>query len=234
MNAPPRRGSLLIFAKAPRPGLVKTRLSPPFSPQQAADFYSCMLSDVLSTSARASQALGLEAILAVYPVDALQEMADRCPAGFRVVAQRGRDLSERMAWALAETAAASGLPVLLRGSDSPLLSERVHERALLSLDTHDLVVSPARDGGYSLIGLRNSCLGLFDHAMSTDSVLDDTLANADAAGLKSEVLEVGSDVDTVADLAMLERVRNETDREQCPLTYEFLARCDAWASDSAS
>lgn len=63
-------GALVVFAKQPLPGQVKTRLCPPFTPEQAADFYACMLDDVLESTLRASAALGLVAVLALLPPEA--------------------------------------------------------------------------------------------------------------------------------------------------------------------
>lgn len=203
---------------------------PPFSPEQAAELYACMLADVLDTTAKVCRRLDLDAIVALHPASAMHELAERCPSCFRVVAQRGRDLAKRMERAVLEAAAAASLPVLLRGSDSPLLAERTHEEAFACLATHDLVASPDRDGGYSLIGLNQPCAGLFDHAMSTRSVLEDTLANARAASLRTKLLEPGSDFDHAADLLTLQRARERrADAERCRRTLAFLDRTDAWS-----
>lgn len=223
------RGAVVVLAKAPRPGLVKTRMSPPFSLQQAADLSACMLSDVLAETVAASRSLGLEAVVAVHPADALCELASLAPPGFRVVAQHGSTLSERLIRAAAEAAATGASPILLRGSDSPLLSVQTHADALTALATNDVVVSPDRDGGYSLIGLRVPRAALFQHEMSTRSVLEDTLARAQAAGLRTHRLPPGGDIDTASDLAGLARACADGSAQQlCPRTLEFLDRCDGW------
>ena len=74
-------GTLVVFAKQPLPGQVKTRLCPPFTPELAADFYACMLEDVLETTLRASAALGLGAVLALQPPDAAATFS--APVGLR-------------------------------------------------------------------------------------------------------------------------------------------------------
>ena len=217
-----------MFAKAPRAGAVKTRMSPPFTPEEAAELYACMLADVLESTAHVCGELGLEPVLSVHPRAATAELARACPASFAVTVQCGADLSERMEWAVAQAAAAGALPVILRGSDSPLLPGRIVAAALHALERDELVVSPDPDGGYSLVGLRVACPGVFAHAMSTGSVLDDTLANARAAGLGTALLEPGSDVDTAADLATLARACERTDAERCRRTLDFLDRIDGW------
>lgn len=212
---------LVVFAKAPRPGLVKTRMCPPLSPEQAADLYSHMLDDVLEASAAFAVSLGLVVWVAVHPQEAVGEIAARARAGQRVVAQRGRDLSGRMAWASAEASASGASRVLLRGSDSPAMSEAIVASALERLEDHDLVVSPDRDGGYSLIGTCRAQPGLFDHPMSTSSVMHDTLERARALGLRSHRLAASFDLDCVDDLVQLEALRGTPDALLCPRTLRY-------------
>jgi hypothetical protein len=222
------RGWLVVFAKAPSAGRVKTRLSPPFSPGQAAAFYACMLEDVLGTSARAAHSLRIEPVLAVHPPEAIEDLAARAPAGFRVVIQRGPSLAHRMAHVAAQAAAAGSRGVLLRGSDSPLLEEHALAEAWRALHEADLVVSPDRDGGYSLVGVRGPAPGLFDHPMSTASVLEDTLANAARLCLHARLLAPGFDIDTASDLRRLSEARRENPSLPCPRTLAFLDQNGLW------
>ena len=222
------RGWIVVFAKAPRPGRVKTRLTPPFTPEQAASFYECLLDDVLLATAEFSRDLALEPVVAVHPPEALVEIVVRVPRETRVVAQQGRDLSERMSLAVREAAAGGASRILLRGSDSPCLDGSVVAAALDRLEDHDLVLQPERDGGYGLVGLRRPCPGLFDHEMSTASVLDETLARARARGLRVHLLPAGFDIDTVADLALLARAREANAVRSCPRTLAFLDENDLW------
>lgn len=215
-------GSLVVFAKAPRPGQVKTRLCPPLHPEQAAELYAAMLADVLAASARFAQELCLDAVLAVHPASAAPELARTAPTRFRVVAQRGPDLARRMAHAVEECAAAGAGRILLRGSDSPALGGEIVAEALSALEEADLAVSPDRDGGYSLIGLRRPVPGLFDHPMSTQSVLEDTLANAAAAGLDTRTLSPCFDVDSAEDLRGLSTLAPRVHAELCPRTHSYL------------
>lgn len=221
------RGVVLVFAKAPRPGLVKTRMTPPLSPSEAAELYACLLDDVLDTTSESAQRLGLDAVVAVYPAGACGEIARRAPPRFRVVAQCGQDLAQRMGWAVSEAAAGGFSPVLLRGSDSPALSPGTIEEALVSLRTMDVVISPDLDGGYNLIGLRTPAPALFEQPMSTGAVLADTLASASRQGLRTRVLAGGFDLDTAADLHWLAEARR-CGSPPCPRTLSFLDDRALW------
>jgi len=224
------RGPLLIvFAKRPEAGAVKTRLCPPFTPVQAAEFYACLLEDVLETMARAAPAIGLSLRLAIHPDEAVESPGVPVPAGFSVVGQRGPGLSERMEHAIAEAAAEGFGPILVRGSDSPALSGAVLEAALAELETADLVICPDLDGGYNLVGLCRPAPGIFDHAMSTASVLDDTLAHAARLGLRHVVLSEGFDIDTLDDLRVL--CSATATMGSCSRTWAYLDKNDLWPRD---
>lgn len=222
------RDALIVFAKQPRAGQVKTRLCPPLSPGQAAAFYAAMLDDVLEVSAEAAHRYDLEAVLEVTPESAVPEMRRRCPEGFRVLPQRGRDLSERMSRGLTAASARGAQRVLLRGSDSPALSAARIGEALLALSAHELVLCPDRDGGYALIGLRGVAPDLFSHPMSTAHVLRDTLERARRAGLRSCLLEEGFDVDRIADLRWLAEARTAGRLSGCPRTLRYLDEHALW------
>jgi rSAM/selenodomain-associated transferase 1 len=220
------KGALVVFAKQPAPGRVKTRLCPPFSPEQAAAFYACMLEDVLEASVAACEALGLEPVLAVAPPEAAATLA--APAGVRREPQLGPDLGARMEHALARELARGRRPVLLRGSDSPTLGRATLAAALAALEGSDLVICPDRDGGYNLVAARRAAPGLFAHPMSTASVLADTLSRAVACGLLHTLLPAGFDVDTAADLALLAAARRDGAAGDCPRTLAYLDRWALW------
>jgi hypothetical protein len=223
-----RRDAFVVFAKAPRPGSVKTRMTPTLRPEAAADFYRCMLEDVLEASAGAARTLGAELVLAVQPPEAVRELVGLAPGEFRVVAQRGPDLGRRMEWAVAEAAAGGARAVVLRGSDSPALGASAFSAALAALDEADLALSPDRDGGYNLVALRRPAPGLFDHPMSTASVLDDTRSRARGLGLRVRTLAPSFDLDTPADLELLAEARRVDPRLPCPRTLAWLDRHEVW------
>jgi hypothetical protein len=223
----PARGVLVVFAKAPRPGEVKTRMCPPLSQVEAAELYASMLADVLETTSRAAPPLGLDPVLAVHPPDLCGALASEVPTPFRVIPQRGADLAARMAWAVREAAAGGARRVLLRGSDSPTLDGQALAEALADLDTHDVVLRPDRDGGYNLVGLRWPTPEIFEHPMSTPSVLEETLALARRLGLATRVADPGFDLDTLADLRWLARERDRA-RKLCARTLAFVDRRGLW------
>lgn len=223
------RGVLAVFAKEPRPGQVKTRMTPPLRPEQAATLYAHLLDDVLALSAEACRRFGLDGVLALHPPDAGPRLAGRVPAGFRIVAQRGPDLSARLARAVAELAAGGDMPILVRGSDSPGMDLEAIGAAIAGLAAHDLVVAPDRDGGYNLVGLRSPVSGLFDHTMSAPSSLAELLERARERGLCVQVLRPGFDLDTVGDLDWLARARASGDTLPCPRTLAWLDAENLWA-----
>jgi hypothetical protein len=225
-------GALVVFAKLPVPGQVKTRMVPPLTARQAADLYSELLGDVLAASAQMARSLGLVPSLAVHPPSAVPEFSDRIAEGFQVFPQLGKNLGERMEAAVVEVAARGMDRILLRGSDSPILDGSKVRAALLALDDYDLVVSPDLDGGYNLIGLREPAPGLFDHPMSTATVLEDTLANASARGLRAHLQDATFDLDTAEDLRLLADARagasSAAVAKLCPRTLAYLDAQDLW------
>lgn len=226
-------GALVVFARQPVPGRVKTRLCPPFSAEQAAALYRAMLADVLEASAGFASRLGLELLLAVTPGSACAELARMAPASYQVVPQRGASLAERMTWAVSEQAAAGHDRILLRGSDSPVLDGESVAQAFTALEEVELVLCPDRDGGYNLVGLRAPAPGLFDHPMSTERVLDDTLACAARLGLRTRVQPARFDVDRAEDLALLAAARAAGAGALCPRTLAYLDTHALWPARRA-
>ena len=207
------RGWLVIFAKTPAPGQVKTRLSPPFSPVEAAELYRCLLLDALDESSLAATELECDAVIAVDPAGAAMEIVSHAPPGFRAIPQGEGELGARMSRVAAQAAAAGAPFALLRGSDSPCLDRASLRAAAVALHAADLVVRPDPDGGYNLVGLGARALeigprgGLFDHPMSTPVVLRDTLLRAERLDLRVELMVHGFDIDRFDDLRRLAAAR---------------------------
>ncbi len=203
-------------------------MCPPLSPEQAAALYAAMLDDVIATTAAAAADAGAATWLSVHPADAVAELCARCPPGFAGEPQRGADLAQRMEHAVARAAAAGYERILLRGSDNPSLPGAAIVEGLATLDDAELAVGPDRDGGYGWIALRGAVPGLFDHAMSTASVLSDTLARAAALGLRARTLAPHFDLDTAADLALLASARERGEARECPRTLALLDALELW------
>lgn len=213
---PDRRPAIGLFAKPVVPGLVKTRLVPPLTHDGAARLYAGFLADLADTlnggpwdwTVFSTEPGGQRA---TWPVNA--------PLPARLHPQSGADLGERMHRAfealLHGGAAPSG--ALIVGSDHPTLSRRTLVDACAALTGADLVLGPAEDGGYTLIGLREPAAELFTGiAWSTASVLAATLERADTLGMTVALLPPEADVDTPEDLdALLERLRGD-DQDALP------------------
>ena len=190
----------IIFAKEPLPGQVKTRLTPPFSPEMACRLYHCFLEDIIEETVRLR---GMEIALAYTPAGARGFFQGLAPPQVRLVAQEGRGLGERQARAFAWGFEAGYDIVLLRGSDTPDLPGEIMLEAeeKLAAGTAQVVLGPARDGGYYLIGLQDRHPRLFEGLVwSTGSVLADTLSRARELDLKVHLLPYWQDIDTYADL----------------------------------
>jgi rSAM/selenodomain-associated transferase 1 len=182
------RPALIVIAKAPLPGRVKTRLCPPCTPEQAARLARAALEDTLAACDAAAGAGRRVVALDGEPDGWL-------PDGWDVVAQRGDGLAERLARAFADI----GGPAFLVGMDTPQVSARRIEAGLAALARADAVYGPAADGGYWAIGLREPDAGVFDGvAMSRDHTGAVQRARLAALGLRTVDLPRLLDVDDIA------------------------------------
>ncbi|MEW6659662.1 MAG: TIGR04282 family arsenosugar biosynthesis glycosyltransferase [Thermodesulfobacteriota bacterium] len=197
---------LIIFAKEPRPGQVKTRLCPPLAGEVAARLYQCFLEDILEEMARVP---GLNLALAYTPDTARDFFQELTPAGFSLFPQADADLGERLAQAFDQGFAGGFKTVLVRNSDSPDLPGKLVLAAAQALESKqaDLVLGPSPDGGYYLVGLQARRPELFQEmAWSTPGVLPETLSRAARLSLAVHLLPHWPDIDTLADLqAFLKR-----------------------------
>lgn len=202
MPGPADSTIVLVFAKSPRPGEVKTRLMPALTALQAADLHKRMV-DLALEHARAS-ALGPVTLCCAPNTDCpeLSGLARR--HGAELQPQKGEGLGERMAHAISH-----GLEhhrrVLLMGSDCPWLDEKVLIKAGAALDHGaDVVLVPAVDGGYVLVGAREPCDAMFSNVpWGTSEVLETTRQRLKAAGLNWLELAPLRDIDRPDDLDLL-------------------------------
>lgn len=203
------RGSqcaLAVMAKAPRTGKVKTRLSPPLTLDQSAAINICFLRDTaenIADVARSGRAFG---VISYTPVGDEALFDDLLPAGFALIPQRGDGFGERLL-ATAEDLLNCGYgSVCLIDSDSPTISAGAFEQAIRQLERPGdrIVVGPAHDGGYYLIGVKRAHPELFRNiSWSTSSVFAETIAAAKAAHLEAAILPLWYDVDDAATLDIL-------------------------------
>lgn len=197
-----------VFARWPRPGVVKTRLSPALPPELACALHVALVADTLATAAaagaRESFVLWADAPRGTVPGTRLEAPAGIVlPAGMRAGAQSGGTLGDRLDTAFDALLAARARAVVI-GTDCPGLRPRHLRDAFEALASNDAVLGPARDGGYWLIGLRVRAPALFEGvAWGTDAVLAQTLERAGRARLSVATLETLDDLDTPSDLARL-------------------------------
>lgn len=184
--------SLVVIAKEPLAGRVKTRLTPPFTPTQAAALAEAALHDSLHAVA---------ATPAGQRVLALDGLPGRwLPPGFVVIPQRGVSLDERLAAAFTDAHRLRAEPVVLIGMDTPQVTPELLSAASEALGSHDAVFGPAADGGFWLLGLREPDPRLLlDVPMSHPETGKHQLDRLERAGLNVHLLPELIDVDTAAD-----------------------------------
>ena len=179
--------TVLVLAKTPLAGRVKTRLCPPCTPEEAADVAAAALADTIDVAVRTGAV--------VLAVDGVLP----CPAGTAVIPQRGVGLGARIAAAFADVGAG---PILLIGMDTPQVTPALLTSCLSALDgSADAVLGPAEDGGWWALGLHDPLQArlLEDVPMSTPHTGRDTLAALHAAGLQVRLLPTLRDVDRWTD-----------------------------------
>ena len=197
------------MAKAPRPGKVKTRLSPPLTAGQAAALNICFIRDTTENLQQVTEASSSSGIIAYTPVGDEAAFDDLLPPGFKLIGQRGDGFGERLFSVCEDLFACGFSSVCLIDSDSPTMPQAalLHAVALLERPGDRVVLGGSDDGGYYLIGLKQLHRRLFQQIdWSTERVLTQTLERAGEIGLKAELLETWYDVD---DAATLERLRRE-------------------------
>jgi rSAM/selenodomain-associated transferase 1 len=220
--------AVIVMTKAPRAGESKTRLAPVLSAGGAATLAACFFRDACACA----RAVAGEMVVAYAPGDgraALEELLRDGAAGRGVhwVAQRGRDLGERLAAAVEDVFEQGLGPVVVIGTDSPTLPPAYVARALDALagGAADAALGPARDGGYYLVGLARPAPSLFYGVeWSTPRAYRQTVEGAARLGLRLLELPLWYDVDTPADLRRLraELSADEQARRRAPATYEWL------------
>lgn len=193
--------ALIIFAKAPRFGRVKTRLQPGLTPEDSLSLYRAMVEDLLK---QLRHTAFCDVKIFYYPSNAKNEVKSWLGDQFEYFPQRGEDLGEKMYEAIAEISRRNYKKVVLIGSDIPTIDTTTIVRAFSTLDSYDVVLGPSQDGGYYLIGLKKAYPRLFETiAWSTNIVLDQTIMKARQLNLDVVQLEIKSDIDTYDDVVEL-------------------------------
>lgn len=193
--------SLIVFAKEPIIGRVKTRLENKLSRETCLDLYKCFLKDILDTA----RIVDCDSrILAYESAGARPVYLENAGAGFIFHKQSGYDLGRRMDDAFRFARKRGAKATVIIGSDSPTLTGENIDDAYSALEKKDIVVGPCDDGGYYLIGLKEPSLELFSGIeWSRSGVLLKTLENIKTMGKSVSVLKEWYDIDDEKGLGRL-------------------------------
>lgn len=199
--------ALVVFAKAPLVGEVKTRLIGQFSPEEATELYVCFLQDTFAMMEEVqAEREQVSLVLCYTPADEIEAFESADLEGCLFLAQHGQDLGERLHNCFTDLLAAGFHSIVILGADTPTLPEEFIIEAFHRLAaSQEVIIGPATDGGYYLIGSNNSCPQLFvDIDWGTDAVLVQTQARADKSETTLSLLPPWEDVDTPEALGKLQ------------------------------
>lgn len=211
---------LVIMAKAPRPGMVKTRLAPNLSMEAVTELYRCLLDDTLALA----HSLGSVKVAIMCPASDVEELEQLAGGAIAVVAQEGEGLAAGLTSVFAQFAASGRQRVIAFNSDSPHLPVSVLTNAFEMLTAHDVVVGPTHDGGYYLVGAKAAHAALFHgDGMGTNSAFDALLARARRLQLSVGFTDPFYDIDLEGDLTRL--------AEELGLAPERAPRTAAWLKE---
>ena len=200
LSAQTNRRTLVIMAKAPRPGSVKTRLAQSLPAPAVMELYRCLLHDTIALC----RSLKDVDVALMCPESDEVELTRLLGDAVRVVAQKGEGLAAGLTSVFAHFAAQPEQRVIAFNSDSPHLASSVLEHAFQILTSSDVVVGPTHDGGYYLVGAKSSHPSLFEaDGLGTNSALQNLLARTRLLGLSTGVTEYFYDIDVADDLVRL-------------------------------
>jgi uncharacterized protein len=219
---------LVIMAKAPRPGRVKTRLIPGLSPEIVTAFYRCLLEDTLALA----RSLNEVEVAIMCPDSDVNELERLAGDDVTVVAQSGEGLAAGLTSVFAQFAERHPRRTIAFNSDSPHLPPSVLEGAFEALTANDVVVGPTYDGGYYLVGATASYPTLFARdGMGTSSALERLLSRAQALHLTVGKIETFYDIDVANDLTRL-AAELRLAPTRAPRTAEWLKKREFAAAQS--
>jgi uncharacterized protein len=193
---------LILFVKYPEKGKVKSRLVFGGDDGHVADLYRCFIEDLLERVSSGDYRL----FIAFDPPEKEKDCIELIGSGFSYMTQIGADLGARMCNAFTSCFAEGFRSVVIIGSDSPDLPQRIIEEAFQSLRSHGAVIGPTYDGGYYLIGFSKDSFSesFFENiTWSTDTVYAETVRRFDEGGVSFHVLPRWRDIDTVEDVRAL-------------------------------
>jgi rSAM/selenodomain-associated transferase 1 len=194
--------TLVIMAKAPKPGMVKTRLMESLPSAAVTALYRCLLEDTLALG----MSLKRVEVAVMCPEADEEELAQLLGNRVQVVAQKGEGLAAGLISVFRHFTASGRQQVIAFNSDSPHLAPSVLDQAFEILATQDVVVGPTHDGGYYLVGAKAAHPTLFESdGLGTRSALDRLLSRTKALELSTGFTEPFYDIDVANDLMLLAR-----------------------------
>jgi rSAM/selenodomain-associated transferase 1 len=228
VRVPPKICALGIMTKAPRAGKVKTRLTPPLTPEEAAHLNVCFLRDLSRSISLARADAPVRGVGVYTPIRSEEVYQNILPKDFFLLPQRGDAFGERLTFAAEDLLKIGFESVCLINSDSPTVSMSIFAEAARELSkTGDRVVlGPSDDGGYYLIGLKQLHRRLFEEIdWSTERVFAQTKQRAVEIGVDVHELPFSFDVDDRTTLSRLcqELLGDKSKTDAAPETRKFLS-----------
>lgn len=211
--------ALILMSRAPIAGKTKTRLESHLKKDEYLELHQAFLKDIncklLNLKKNYSK---IDLYLSFNPKDSELLFSEIIDAQFTRIPQQGKDLGEKMFNALNDAYQLSNLPVIITSSDIPLLDINVFTEAFAGLKERDLVIGPAADGGYYLIGMKEPKKFIFDFKdWGNSDVLCRTIKEARKQNLKVHFLPEISDIDTFKELLQLRsKLKNREINENYP------------------
>jgi uncharacterized protein len=213
---------LIMFAKYPEKGKVKSRLSKQWDEDMVVHLYRLFIEDLLERLSDGNYCLRV----ACHPAERQKDFIDQFGQGFSCMAQIGEDLGERMSTAFSRCFSEGHQEVVVIGSDSPDLPIQIVQEAFDAVEKNGTVIGPSFDGGYYLIGFRKESFypGVFEGiSWGTDTVFEETMLRLKNAKIPVHVLPPWRDIDRAEDIEALITNNEQTDFATSK-TMSFLAR----------
>lgn len=210
------KSCLIVFAKEPENGKVKTRLQEIFTEEECSKVYKAFLEDTLDLAAKVQ----CDSRILAYHSEGEPLYIKEIAGELSLYRQEGKDLGERMFNAFKYFCGDESCKTVIIGSDSPTLPTSYITEAFKQLETNDIVIGPSRDGGYYLIGLKTPFYGLFEGIeWGSNTVLESTLEKAEKARKGAFLLGEWYDIDTVEDI---ENILKDPDGTSGKVSKELL------------
>ena len=212
---------IILFAKAPVPGEVKTRLSPHLSPEDAALVQEAFIFDTLATLQRCKE---VDLYLSCHP-SVKHPFYEKAQMRFslKLIDQGAGDLGDRMRRVISQLKSEGYDELVVLGSDSPSIPVEMIEDSFERLKKSDLVIGPSIDGGYYLIGFSGELPPIF-HGINwgSESVFNETMTRLKDSKIDCSVLPYWYDVDTIKELRFLEIHLTSLQKEVCRETRKVI------------